>query len=319
MTGTEDPFFSVVIPVYNRANMLRAAVDSVLAQTEPEFEIIIIDDGSTDDPKQVVDAIADSRIRFARQDNRGGGSARNRGIDLARGRFIAFLDSDDRFLSTHLAAMRRLLEGTSNVAGYARMIVDRGQGRTFLKPPRAIAPDEHMATYLTCDRGFVPTTTLVIGREMAARVRYDETLPFAQDTDFAIRLFAAGCCFVMAEAPGAVWHDSSDPNRASAGRKGVRLVGWLESIRPLIPARAYYGARGWMIAKGVVVQDRAKALRLYLAALIRGCYTPRLALVVFLQIFVSDALYRRLADRSIALFGGRVWSRAELGNPIPGE
>ncbi len=206
-----SPLFSVVIPVYNRAQALGDAIRSVLAQQCQDFEIVVVDDGSKDDPGRVVRAFADPRIRFAAQENRGGGAARNAGIDLAQGRFVAFLDSDDVWLPRHLSTMRALLEGTKDIVGYARMVVDRGEGRNFLKPPRAVARDEHMATYLLCDRGFVPTITLVVARETARRVRYHENLRAAEDTDFAIRLYLAGQRFVMADAPGAVWKDVPDP------------------------------------------------------------------------------------------------------------
>lgn len=308
-----SPFFSVVIPVYNRADALGRAIRSVLEQSERDFEIVVVDDGSKDEPGRVVEAFGDARIRFLRQDNRGGGAARNAGIDLARGRFVAFLDSDDVYLPTHLAAMRALLEGTTDTVGYARIVVDRGQGRTFLKPPRAIRPGEHMATYLLCDRGFVPTITLAIARETARRVRYHEDLRAAEDTDFAIRLFLAGQRFVMAGAPGAVWKDIPDPNRTSAGRKGGRMVPWLEQMRPRIPAAAYHGCRGWAIAKHVALSDRLGALRLYFAAVLRGCYRPGLAGIVFLQIFLSDRAYRRAADGAIA------WLRAGLRPKSPGK
>ena len=306
-----SPFFSVIIPVFNRARVLPGAIDSVLAQSDQDFEIIVVDDGSSDNPAAVVADFGDPRIQYVRKENGGGGSARNRGIDLAQGRFIAFLDSDDVFLPHHLAAMRRLVEGERNVAGYARMIVERGRGRAFLKPPRAIRAGEHMAHYLLCDRGFIPTITLVVAAETAKRVRYNESLPFAQDTDFAIRLFLAGNRFVMAEEPGAVWRDLPDPGRASAGRKGWRLRNWLEDLKPRIPKKAYHGGRGWMIAKGLAPFNKSKALRLYLTALRHRCYSPRMALVIFLQIFMPDRLYRSLADSVVALFRGRVWSRAE--------
>lgn len=301
MTRVAIPFFSVIIPVYNRANALKRALASVLAQSNQDFEIIVIDDGSIDHPERVVAEIDDPRIQLIRQDNRGGGAARNAGIDKACGRFIAFLDSDDEFLPHHLEAMKNLLEGSRNTAGYARMIVDRGQGRTLIKPPRAIRSAEHMATYLLCDRGFVPTITLVVDAVTAKRVRYDKGLPFAQDTDFAIRLYLAGCNLAMAEKPGARCSDVSNPTRISAGRKGARLAQWLEQLRPHIPDKAYYGGRGWMIAKGVAPTEPFQALKLYLSALWRGCYRPRLACIIFLQIFLPDPLYRRIADAVIAL------------------
>ena len=190
------PFFSVVIPVYNRAAALARAIASVRAQSFADFEIVVVDDGSKDDPRAVIEALNDPRIRFIRQDNAGGGAARNTGIDHAQGAFVAFLDSDDAFLPQHLQAMHELLNGTVGLAGYARVRVDRGEGRTFLKPPRALGPDESMAEYLLCDRGFTPTSTIVAPREIAGRVRFDEHLRVAEDTDFAIRLFLDGCRFV---------------------------------------------------------------------------------------------------------------------------
>jgi glycosyltransferase involved in cell wall biosynthesis len=308
-----SPLFTVVIPVYNRAHLIGRALGSVLAQTFGDFEIVVIDDGSTDDPRPAVEAVNDPRIRFVRKANGGGGSARNLGIDLARGRYVAFLDSDDEFLPSHLATLRRLLDGTTNTAAYAPMIVNRGNGRSLVKPPRAPHPDEHMATYLMAERGFVPTITLGLETEVARRVRYPEDLRTAEDTDFAIRLYLDGVRFVMGEEPTAIWHDLPDPERQSAGRRGARLIPWLEGLRGRIPARAYYGYRGWAIAKVLASRSRGHALRLYLAAVARGCYRPRLAGIIFLQIFLPDGLYRRIADRAIAglaAFTGRKPSAA---------
>jgi glycosyltransferase involved in cell wall biosynthesis len=308
------PAFSVIIPVHNRAGLLRGAIQSVLVQTFQDFEIVVVDDGSSDNPQSVVSAFADPRIRFIRQDNQGGGAARNTAIDAARGRYIAPLDSDDQFLPHHLAAMQALLEGSENLVGYARVRVDRGKGRTFLKPPRAIAEGEHMATYLLCERGFVPTDTVVVARETARRVRYDPDLRMAEDADFAIRLFLAGCKFKMAEAPGAVWKDIWDPDRTSSGRRSRRIGEWLETLRPAIPARAYYGGRGWAYAKLVAAQhSTATALRLYMSAALRGCYRPSLAVIVFLQIVMSDRGYRALADGAIT------WAGAGFRGRTPGR
>jgi glycosyltransferase involved in cell wall biosynthesis len=298
-----SPVFSVVLPVYNRAGLLRDAIRSVLDQTEQDFEIVVVDDGSTDDPGRTVAEFADPRIALVRQENRGGGTARNTGIDRARGRFVAFLDSDDRYLPHHLAAMRALLENHPGAAGYARIVVDRGDEVRILKPPRAIAPGEDMATYLLCDRGFVPTSTVAVERALAAAIRFPENLPAAEDTDFAIRAALAGARFVMAEEPGVIWRDVGDPGRLSVGRRAAGLRQWIEDLRPRIPEKAYYGGLGWAYAKCVAPEDRVAALKLYLAAVVHDCYRPSLAAIVFLQIFLSDSAYRRVADRSISWLG----------------
>jgi glycosyltransferase involved in cell wall biosynthesis len=298
------PHFSVIIPVYNRAAALSAAIQSVLAQTCQDFEIVVVDDGSTDNPSRIVAEFCDPRIRFVAQENQGGGAARNRAIDESRGRFIAPLDSDDIFLPHHLEAMKTLLEKSGATAGYARILVDRGNGKSFIKPPRAIREDEDMGEYLLCRRGFVPTITLVVERMLAAKVRYHANLRAAEDTDFAMRLALARCRFVMAERPGAVWKDIADPARTSAGMAAARTKrfgDWLEQMKPQMTERAWLGGRGWAYAKMLSRNGRKReALQLYLAALFHGCYGPRLAGIIFLQIFLDANRYRRLSDTAIS-------------------
>jgi len=100
---------SVIIPTYNYGRFLREAIDSALAQTYPPLEIIVIDDGSTDDTPQVLAAYGD-RIRTIRQNNEGVGAARNAGIAAARGEYIAFLDSDDIWMTQKLEREIALFE-----------------------------------------------------------------------------------------------------------------------------------------------------------------------------------------------------------------
>ena len=178
--------------------------------------------------------------------------------------------------------------------------MDRGDGKTFLKPPRAIRADEDMGEYLLAERGFVPTITVVVPREVAVKVRYHVNLRPAEDTDFAMRLALAGVRFVMAEKPGAVWQDIADPKRTSASTGSLRFATWLRQMQPQMTPRAYYGARGWALAKLVRgEQGRFAALPLTLSAILRGCYAPRIALVVLLQVLLDARQYRLLADTAI--------------------
>ncbi|WNZ63301.1 glycosyltransferase family 2 protein [Myxococcus sp. MxC21-1] len=116
------PFFSVIIPTYNRARLLEAALASVFAQEERDFEVLVVDDGSTDDTLETL-ARYGEQVRVLSQRNAGPGTARNLGIQEARGTYVAFLDSDDVWFPWTLATYRQVLEadGTSLVLGTAAL------------------------------------------------------------------------------------------------------------------------------------------------------------------------------------------------------
>lgn len=103
------PLFSVIIPTYNRARFLGAALESVLAQSYKSYEIIVIDDGSTDDTGELLARYTD-RIRILRQDRQGPGAARNAGIEHANGKYITFLDSDDLWFPWTLACYAQVIQ-----------------------------------------------------------------------------------------------------------------------------------------------------------------------------------------------------------------
>jgi glycosyltransferase involved in cell wall biosynthesis len=100
---------SVIIPTYNRANLITEAINSVLMQSCKDIEIIVIDDGSTDNTSKVLKTFWD-RIRYIKQKNTGAGAARNRGLKEANGRYIAFLDSDDIWLDFKIELQVAIME-----------------------------------------------------------------------------------------------------------------------------------------------------------------------------------------------------------------
>lgn len=115
------PFFSVVIPAYNRGNLLREALQSVFAQEHTDYEVIVVDDGSTEDIAAIAREFGD-RVRCLRQENRGPGAARNLGIADATGEYVAFLDSDDLWFPWTLSVYQAAIDETpsaSFVAGAA--------------------------------------------------------------------------------------------------------------------------------------------------------------------------------------------------------
>jgi glycosyltransferase involved in cell wall biosynthesis len=114
---------SVIIPVYNRAGLVRRALNSCLSQEDPDFEVVVVDDGSTDDTVLAVESVADPRVRLLRHEhNRGQCPARNTGMAAARGQWFVFLDSDDELLPGAIGAIRRRAMGAPDDVGAMRFM-----------------------------------------------------------------------------------------------------------------------------------------------------------------------------------------------------
>jgi len=106
----EKPFFSIIIPVYNRADIIMRTIDSVLNQIFKNFEIIVVDDGSKDNTAEVIKSIPDARVKYIYQNNAERSVARNNGANHANGEYLIFLDSDDTFDSNHLSGLFSFIE-----------------------------------------------------------------------------------------------------------------------------------------------------------------------------------------------------------------
>ena len=122
-------FFSVVIPLYNKEKYIQRAIKSVLAQTVQDFELIIVDDGSTDGSYEAANKIKDPRIRIIRQENRGVSAARNRGVSEAKYNWVAFLDADDEWLPEFLNAICKLQEDFPNEKGFTTSYFQKWENR----------------------------------------------------------------------------------------------------------------------------------------------------------------------------------------------
>ncbi len=126
----EQHLFSVVIPLYNKANTVKRTVNSVLNQTCQDFEIVVVDDGSIDNSTSIVQEIGDDRITVIQQPNNGVSEARNKGIEHAKGQFITFLDADDEYDPNHLETLKQLIDTFPDYNVYATSFKRITNGKT---------------------------------------------------------------------------------------------------------------------------------------------------------------------------------------------
>ncbi|GAB4563075.1 MAG: hypothetical protein Kow0047_11630 [Anaerolineae bacterium] len=190
---------SVVIPVYNRIEYLGQTIESVLGQTYRDFEVIIIDDGSTEDVAGFVRRYQDERIRFVRQENRGNAAARNHGFRLSRGQFIAFLDSDDAWKPEMLEqCVERLTQADDVGVVYARWIDVDARGEPIQPQPQHKALRGNPLVDLVMGVPIFPSAAVIRRPWLERCGGFDEAL---DDWDLWLRLALAGCQFACIETP----------------------------------------------------------------------------------------------------------------------
>lgn len=176
------PAISVIIPAYNRANYVTKAIDSVLAQTYTDYEIIVVDDGSTDNTKDVLQPYMD-RINYIYQENRGVSAARNTGIQVASGNWMAFLDSDDIWLPEKLSIQMEYINRVGAKVCFTNVVHvgirnntnrSKQNGEEVFKEPFDLILQDSFVLYVQ---------SLLIEKKLLQKLGgYDERLKVAEDT-----------------------------------------------------------------------------------------------------------------------------------------
>ena len=189
------PWASVVLPTRDRAHLLPRAVASVLAQSDPDWELLVVDDGSTDETAEVLRAFDDPRIRvLARQAPGGVAAARNLALSRAEGEVVCFLDDDDEYLPGFLEQTRRAFAEQPR-AGFswcgAEVVADHQEGRVTRRSgvwqPRVSSRDQAYRLFLA--KRMQGTGGLAVRRETLVKLGgFDERFRRAEDTDLLIRL-----------------------------------------------------------------------------------------------------------------------------------
>ncbi|MBO9099415.1 MULTISPECIES: glycosyltransferase family 2 protein [unclassified Rhizobium] len=302
---SQAPFFSIVIPVYNRSKIIAPTLNSVLDQDYQDYECIIVDDGSvdSDDLVSVINGFADARLKYYRQENGGASVARNTGVNYASGQYIAFLDSDDRFLSQKLKRVAEVLEIHPEFAVYSRSYVDRGVGRYWLRPDRAIGEQEDMGEYLFVHNQFVFTSTLVLKRSLALAFPFDVDLRQVEDPDLCYRLSLAGVKFHMIDDPLTIWSDITGQGRLSQEANSQSPFIWLEKMRGTLSKRVERGYRATILANYLAPHRPFLAAYDILVGVLLSGVPFGVGARQAMRSFLPQKFYRRLVNRYVRARG----------------
>jgi glycosyltransferase involved in cell wall biosynthesis len=177
------PKFSIIIPTYNRVDFIEKTIKSVLTQTFTDFEIIVVDDGSTDNTEEVVLSITDERVKYYKKDNEERAVARNFGAKKAIGEYITFLDSDDLFYENHLAEANKFIQkGDINVLFQAYEIVS---GNTLKK---MTFPNQNINKLLITEGNIISCHGIFLKRDIALQNLFNEDINLTASEDYELWL-----------------------------------------------------------------------------------------------------------------------------------
>jgi glycosyltransferase involved in cell wall biosynthesis len=186
--NTSQPFFSVIIPTYNRANLLKIALDSFANQQYKSYEIVVVDDGSTDNTSEIIKQISDPRIRYYKIENNERGAARNFGWLESFGEYVTFLDSDDVVYSNHLQQAFAFIKKMNNPCCFAQAyeIKDAAKGKILRKSHKSkslvINKDILKGNFLSCIGVFIKKEIVYDG------IVFEEDRRFAGTEDWLLWL-----------------------------------------------------------------------------------------------------------------------------------
>jgi len=187
MPTASTPLFSVIIPTYNREHFITQALQSVLAQSYEDFEVIVIDDGSDDSSQEKIAQFEDARIHYVYQKNHGVAHARNRGLKQARGRFIAFLDSDDKWAAQKLERCVDYIQKFPDISIFHTEELWYRSQKLFNQKKKHKKPTGFVylkALELCC----ISISTAVIKKEIFQTLgAFDEEFAACEDYDFWLR------------------------------------------------------------------------------------------------------------------------------------
>ena len=239
----ENPLVSIIVPIYNSEKSVKRTIESLLKQTYPNLEFILVDDGSTDNSGKIIDEFRkkDARIITVHQANQGQSGARNAGVRIAKGDFVSFVDSDDTIAPDFVLKLVNAI-GEENSLAVCGMSYHRVKQNTtnavYTKPVRKIKKNESIKAYilylLAIDGRMYSATNKLFKRELIIKndLKFPEGLFFGEDTRFVlsyVKVMEGEIAFV----PEALYTYNSGSETSTMKKTGVEKDNWTNLYQDL--------------------------------------------------------------------------------------
>lgn len=291
------PKVSVIIPYYNREHTIALALQSVLAQTLVDWEVVLVDDASRVDPGEIVSRIVPAeRLQVIRQPtNQGPGAARNAGVRAARGEYVAFLDSDDAWMPEKLEHQLRAvlaLPEPEMAFCVTQTRVEMGDGAIRIQPSRPVGQGESFADFLYVGMEFAQSSSFFLSRAAALKLPFEEELRQYEDHLFFIDAGNFGMRYSLVPQQLVVWYDDDREDRLGSADSVRRGYKFLDLARRRLGERAAAGFEARFLGPYLLRSSPLQALGALARAVSRGAMTPVAALKVIVRALVPASMYR---------------------------
>jgi len=298
--ASNQPLVSVILPTYNRAYIVSKALQSVLSQTYRNFEVIVIDDGSTDNTKEIITNIAckDSRVKYFRNnENKGPAGARNVGINLAKGELIAFIDDDDEWFPNKLEKQVNLLQTLPEnfavvYSGFYKVI---GAKKIYI-PSKNIYPREGRILNSLLKGNFVGTPSILVRKSALLDVGlFDERLSMLEDWELAIRL-SKKYQFKLIDEPLYISYDSSNSVNKQEGAVLARTLEYIleKHIDDFKKNKKTLAFIYFLCGKNYILDNQKKIGLKYLKLASKNNPFQIKFLIAFITVFLNPNLFKNL-------------------------
>ncbi len=309
---------SIVIPVFNRADIIARTLESCLAQTYPRFEIVLVDDCSTDDLTSALSPfVGEARFRLVRHDrNRGVSAARNSGVEAAKGDLVAFLDSDDAWQPTKLERQIELIAARDHDRFLCGTLTEvrSDQTVTRIRPKWLKPPDVAVGDYLFVHKVqrrlprvscrdvpliggcFAQTSSFLLPRTLALETPFRTTLNQYEDMAFLIDLGEKAIDFLLVEEALTVQHNDDRPGRLGARDDIVRGRRFLDELGGSLSPDARLAFEATHLAHLYGRQHPVRVVRIALGAFLRGAIAPRSVLGILSRSLLGQSGQQALRD-----------------------
>ncbi len=295
----KKPEISVIIPTFNRENLLSQSIKSILSQSYQDFEIIVVDDASTDNTRKIVESFNVDKIRYIRhKKNKGGAIARNTGIKTAKGKYIAFQDSDDRWLPMKLEKQIKIFENSPPEIGlvYTGLWKIKGDKKIYI-PSGANKKDGDVYKELL-KRNFVAAPTILVSKRFLDKAgMFDKRLSRLQDWELAINL-SRYCKFKYINKPLVI--SSYTSNSISSDREAliesfkIILAKYFKDISKNKKLLSDYYFR---ISVNLCSNGEVREGKKYLKKAFHACFWNIKILLVFFVLLFGHNFYSKVIEK----------------------